>query len=398
MEIDLDRLAHLYCDELLNEVVPFWQEFSPDNEFGGYFSCLDPAGKVFDSDKFVWLQGRQVWMFAKLYNRVEKRPDWLAMARQGAEFLLEHGHDGRFDFYFRLDRQGRPLEQPHSIFSNTFAAIGFAELYFASNERKFADAALKTFQRVLDRQDAPEAPYGRGCAGVRDLKAFALPMILCNTVLEMEPLLGAGRVEQIGSEVADVILKQFYRPEFESLVEHVTPSGGFSDSFEGRLINPGHGIEAMWFLMDLGVRLQRREIVDKAVSITLSTLEKSWDREFAGIYYFLDCKGHPPEQLDWNQKLWWVHLETIVALLKGFQLTGSQKCWEWFETVHEYTWDHFRDQDRGGEWFGYLDRRGKVLLPIKGGKWKGCFHVPRALLQSWRILEDIAGTQLRSPR
>jgi N-acyl-D-glucosamine 2-epimerase len=29
-----------------------------------------------------------------------------------------------------------------------------------------------------------------------------------------------------------------------------------------------------------------------------------------------------------------------------------------------------------------------VLLPLKGGKWKGCFHVPRGMYQIWQILEQ----------
>ena len=38
-----------------------------------YFTCLDRQGNVFDTDKFIWLQGREVWMFSMLYNKVEKR-------------------------------------------------------------------------------------------------------------------------------------------------------------------------------------------------------------------------------------------------------------------------------------------------------------------------------------
>jgi N-acylglucosamine 2-epimerase len=30
-----------------------------------------------------------------------------------------------------------------------------------------------------------------------------------------------------------------------------------------------------------------------------------------------------------------------------------------------------------------------VLLTLKGGKWKGCFHVPRGLYQIWQILETL---------
>ena len=56
-----------------------------------------------------------------------------------------------------------------------------------------------------------------------------------------------------------------------------------------------------------------------------------WDKEYGGIYYFMDRKGCPPQQLEWDQKLWWVHIETLISLLKGYQLTGDKQCMEWFE-------------------------------------------------------------------
>ena len=54
--MDLKKLANQYKDELLNNVLPFWLEHSQDHEFGGYFTCLDREGNVFDTDKFIWLQ------------------------------------------------------------------------------------------------------------------------------------------------------------------------------------------------------------------------------------------------------------------------------------------------------------------------------------------------------
>ena len=92
-----------------------------------------------------------------------------------------------------------------------------------------------------------------------------------------------------------------------------------------------------------------------------------------------------PEQ----EKLWWVHIETLITMIKGYQLTRRPECLEWFNRVHDYVWSHFADPEHP-EWFGYLNRQGEVLLPLKGGKWKGCFHVPRGLFQCWRILEDLA--------
>lgn len=107
--IDFSVLKKQYKSELLNNVAPFWLSQSQDTEFGGYFTCLDRQGSVFDTDKFIWLQGRQVWLFAMLYNKVEKRQEWLECAIQGAEFLKKHGHDGNYNWYFSLTREGRRI-------------------------------------------------------------------------------------------------------------------------------------------------------------------------------------------------------------------------------------------------------------------------------------------------
>jgi N-acylglucosamine 2-epimerase len=208
-------------------------------------------------------------------------------------------------------------------------------------------------------------------------------MILCNLSLEIEHLLPEQLVDETIEKVLHEVMEVFYQPDSGLILENVKPDGSFSDSFDGRLLNPGHAIEAMWFIMELSVRLQKPELAEKAVEIVLRTLEYGWDKEFDGIFYFLDIKGNPPQQLEWDQKLWWVHIETLISLIKGYALTKNEQCLTWFEKVHDYTWSHFADPEHG-EWFGYLNRRGEVLLPLKGGKWKGCFHVPRGLYQVWK--------------
>ena len=106
--MDFKQLEKQYRDELLQKVVPFWLEKSQDKQYGGYFTCLDRQGNVFDTDKFIWLQAREVWLFSMLYNRVEKRQEWLDCAIQGAEFLKKYGHDGQLNWYVSLDQHGNP--------------------------------------------------------------------------------------------------------------------------------------------------------------------------------------------------------------------------------------------------------------------------------------------------
>lgn len=385
---DFKQLAEQYKSELLDKVIPFWLEKSQDKEFGGYFTCLDRDGSVYDTDKFIWLQGREVWMFATLYNKVEKRQEWLDCAIQGAEFLKKYGHDGNLNWYFSLDREGNPLVEPYNIFSYTFAVIAFGQLSIATGNAEYADIAKRTFDIVLSKVDNPKGKWNKVAAGARQLKSFALPMILCNVALEIEPLLEPDFLKRTIDTCIHEVMDVFYRPELGLIVEHLDTDGNLVDCFDGRLLNPGHAIEAMWFIMDLGKRLNRPELIEKAVRIALNEAEYGWDKEHGGIFYFMDRLGHLCQQLEWDQKLWWVHIETLITMLKGYQLTGNEECLKWFERVHEYTWSHFTDAEHP-EWYGYLNRQGEVLLPLKGGKWKGCFHVPRGLFQCWQILETL---------
>ncbi|UZD35639.1 n-acyl-d-glucosamine 2-epimerase [Capnocytophaga ochracea] len=389
--MDFKQLEKQYRDELLQNVIPFWLEKSQDKEYGGYFTCLDRQGNVFDTDKFIWLQGREVWLFAMLYNRVEKRQEWLDCAIQGAEFLKKYGHDGNLNWYFSLDRQGNPLVEPYNIFSYTFATMAFGQLSIATGNQEYADIAKRTFDIILSKQDNPKGKWSKAYPGTRSLKNFALPMILCNLALEIEPLLDEAFIEKTMDTCIHEVMDVFLRPELGGIVvENVNADGSLSDTFEGRQLTPGHAIEAMWFIMDLGKRLNRPELIEKAVQTTLKMIDYGWDKQYGGIYYFMDRKGCPPQQLEWDQKLWWVHIETLISLIKGYQLTGNKECLQWFEKVHHYTWEHFKDP-KHREWWGYLNRQGEVLLDLKGGKWKGCFHVPRGLYQVWKTIAMING-------
>ena len=408
--------AEKYRAALLEDVIPFWERHSIDREYGGYFTCLARDGSAFDTDKFIWLQARQVWTFAMLYNRLEPRPAWLEIAQHGADFLRAHGMDAAGNWYFALDRAGHPLVQPYNIFSDCFAAMAFGQLALATNDQAGADLALRTYHNILRRQNNPKGPYNKLVPGARPLKGFALPMILCNLTLELEALLPPDEVARTIETCVHEVMDVFLDAETGLIFENVAPDGAHVDSFEGRLLNPGHGLEAMWFIIDIARREMMQDaggkmqdagskgqdgrqrvgaqaLIDRATETILRILEFGWDKEYGGIFYFLDAQGHPPQQLEWDQKLWWVHLEALVALAMAYAETRRADVWAWYEKVHAYAWARFPDPELG-EWYGYLNRRGEVLLPLKGGKWKGCFHVPRALYRCWQEFERLPATNV----
>lgn len=389
MEYDFKALAELYKNALLNDVLSFWEKHSLDWQQGGYFTCLDREGKVYDTDKFIWLQNRQLWTFSMLYNQLEKRENWLKIAVHGANFLAQHGRDVDGNWYFALTREGQPLVQPYNIFSDCFAAMAFSQYALAGGEDWAKNVAMQAYNNVLRRKENPKGNYNKTYPGTRPMKALAVPMILANLTLEMEWLLPKETLENVLEMTVKEVMSDFLDQEQGLMYENVALDGSHINCFEGRLINPGHGIEAMWFIMDIAYRKNDMKTINQAVDVVLNILNFAWDSQYGGLYYFMDANGHPPQQLEWDQKLWWVHLESLVALAMGYRLTGREACWKWYQKMHDYTWSHFADPQYG-EWFGYLNRRGEVLLNLKGGKWKGCFHVPRALYLCWQQFEALS--------
>ena len=57
--------------ELTENILPFWMEHGLDREHGGVYTCLDRDGRLMDTTKSVWFQGRFGFIAAFAYNQIE---------------------------------------------------------------------------------------------------------------------------------------------------------------------------------------------------------------------------------------------------------------------------------------------------------------------------------------
>ena len=387
--MDFGDLARVHRDLLLEDVVPFWTRHSPDRECGGFFTFLDEDGSVYGTDKPIWLQGRIAWLFARLCNALEKREEWLELSRHGLEFLRRHGYDDDGRMFFLTTRDGRPLRKRRYVFSETFAAIAFAEYAKATGDAEAARMAAQTFDTAYRYHTTPGLLEPKEIQSTRPSKGHAMPMILlatANILREVDP-------RPIYDEVIDRSVREvfdhFCHPEFEALLETVGPNGEFIDTPEGRTMNPGHAIETSWFIMDIGRRRNDPALIEGGLRILDWMLRKGWDDRYGGILYFRDVLDRPSTQYEWDMKLWWPHTEALVACSMAYELTGDERWMEWYRKVHEWAFAHFPDP-KHGEWYGYLHRDGTVSHRLKGNGWKGPFHLGRSALLSWRTFERLA--------
>jgi N-acylglucosamine 2-epimerase len=184
------------------------------------------------------------------------------------------------------------------------------------------------------------------------------------------------------------IARDFIKPDLRVVMEVVGPTGEICDHFDGRLLNPGHSIEAAWFIMREARIQQRTDWRRLGVDMLRWMWARGWDREHGGLLYFTDVYNKPVQEYWHHMKFWWPHNEAIIATLMAHIETGEEDLAEMHRQVHEWTFRHFPDPEHG-EWFGYLDRFGQPTTELKGSMWKGPFHLPRQLLLCWKMLEEI---------
>ncbi len=376
----------IYRRELFERCIPFWEKHSVDNEFGGYFTCLDRDGSLFSTDKYMWLQGRAVWMFARLHNEVSQDKGWLELARQGADFIRKHGRNAEGRVYFSLDRQGRPIHIQRKIFSEVFYVMAMTEMARATGNQDYLEEAREVFWQIYDYWQHPGKLGRPQLAGARRMSSLAEPMVFLCLLEELNRLDQDSRFDGIEKQMTAIALRHYHRDR-GLVFEHVDPDGELIDTPQGRLQCPGHAIEMGWFLARLGRKNQDEELVGIATEIIDKSFDVGWDPDHGGLFYFLDTENRPPLQLEWNMKLWWPATEALYALLLAWSLTGEKRFLEKHDRMHDWAFERFSDPDHG-EWLGYLDRRGEPTHQLKGGEWKGFFHLPRALLYSIQLLEQ----------
>ena len=381
-------MAELYRAELMHNVVPYWAQHSPDPIHGGFFTCLDREWNLYDSGKWAWFQGRAVWMFSRLYRTAGGKDEWLELARNGLEFIQRHLFDPQGRMYSAVTADGSPRWAAKGLFSECFTVYGLAQYARAAGDAGALDSAQTLFSRVLEMADQPELD-GPRLPGQPPFVVHAVPMILLNLVQELRDATGGSEYDRVADEMLDRILRMHCHPERSAVFENVLPDGGLVDDPDGRVLNPGHAMESAWFILHEAQYRKDTDLRDRALQMIQWSLDAGWDDEFGGMLYFVDAQRYPSRYLQWDMKLWWVHLETLYALLCGYQMTGRADLLGWFERIHDWTWARFPDRDHG-EWYGYLRRSGEVSLPLKGSMWKGFYHVPRALLLIAELLDEMA--------
>jgi len=383
---DRASIARMYERLLLEDCLPFWFPACLDSTFGGFFSCLDQQGNPYESDKSLWAQGRMSWLLLRLHQVWKRDSRWFDWAESGLSFMSDHGFDQDGRMFFLLNKEGQALRKRRYAYSEAFAAIAYARYAQLTGQVDMAKKAEKLLRHFIHWNFDPDSQMEPKGTSTRPLIALGPYMIALVTAQELRAALEmSDTLNPIIDRMIEKILTCFVRPEEACVLEIATPEGHISPHIEGRTLNPGHAIEAAWFIMQEGAVRRQSEWIQAGAQMLQWMWDRAWDQDHGGLLYFTSLDGSPVQEYWHDMKFWWPHSETLIASTYAHLLTEDPRYADIHQKTHDWAFGHFQDVDHG-EWFGYLRRDGTVSNPAKGNLWKSAFHHPRSLMLCCEIL------------
>jgi len=391
--------------QLFGKYLPFWENGGHDAEFGGFMCSLHEDGTVENERKDIWYQGRGIWVYAYLYNEIDKDPKWLERARLARDFMVRYMHNGDGTWKTTVDRIGQPVEgieimRSDNIYGALFAAVGLIQYAKATGNERDLNLAKTSIRKSIERYErvdyAGVSSLFTEQGGLRSLgHAFMLAWVIPQMLeLEDDPLLRETLAAQL-----DALEHHFWNPDYGISNEFLFHDYSRIPGEAERMV-PGHSIEAQWMGMN-AVHL----ISGETARATLFAgrmrhlIEMSWDYVFGGTcdtayHVFATCEQPAGPVLD--TKTMWAQTEVVIGSLKAWEHTGEAWARDWFERSWSYLQRTMTTPY--GVWRQAVDRQGRDkqregISPYR----RGNFHQPRCLMYLIRSLERMAGEDQARP-
>ncbi len=388
--------------ELWEDIVPFWCDYGPDHEQGGFIGRLTNGREVVrDAPKGLILNTRILWTFSALFQ-VRPDPFFRELADRALEYFTERFVDPLYGgAYWLLDARGQVINNMKKIYGQAFVIYSLSEYFAAFGDSEALRLARETFDLIeKHNRDAVHGGYFEASnrnwtiaeqmrLSERDLnerKSMNTHLHLMEAYTNLYRVWPDPQLRQALQELLAVIRERIAEPHSHHFFLF------FDDEWHPRssAISFGHEIEASW-LLDEAVKVSGTEpspaVRELSVQLADTVLREGFAGDF-GIYSECSREGKCSASLQW-----WQQAEAVVGLLNAFQLCGEERYWRAALRAWEFIERHVVDR-RQGEWFYEITSERKPNLKLfKICEWKGPYHNTRACLEILRRLEKLNPNQ-----
>lgn len=370
-----------------------------DREHGGFLChCLPDSTRV-STKKRSWYQGRGLWLYAALYNRIEPDPRFLDIALDAARFIMRtapRGDELRPEWF---ERDGTLIGGPETeLYGDAYIAEGLAELSrIRGNEwaRAAARDIVMKCVRIYDsrpgfgeRADFWVSGYeetGSGPSVPRPRVPGYWMVLLRAATLLLER--GTDQdLEAISRRCVNAVMEHHRTPACRLVCEYTNHDSSRIEGRGGREVT-AHAIKVLWMVMEESLRRGDRSRFEEAAVMLKRHIVVLWDDVYGGLMLgYRDIEGAVAD----TTKALWVHAEALVGLLLVVQHTRQSWALTFFREIHRYLHDAFSLEASGSPlWIIYGPRVPSAAQQPSDRV--DLYHHPRELVLNLERLQGMTG-------
>lgn len=395
------------CRQILKtSLIDFYLPACVDREHGGYLESLRGGKFVPTGEKFLTMQGRQLWFFSTLAREGIEPQAARAAARSGAEFLEKHFRDRRHGGYFsKVTDAGQPRDPRKHVYLNAFAMYGLTAYHRATRDPAALAAAQDLFrvleEKAHDRQNGgyleffhedwrpitdPKEP---GYVGAIGTKTYNTHLHVLEAFAELYRAWPDPLLKQRLHELVVLNANTVRHPDFNCNIDGWRPDWRMVEDPRNLRASYGHDVECAWLTLDAAraLGLSPRALRGWAEALCAYSLKYGYDRRHGGFFY----TGPLGQPADDTRKEWWVEAEALVSMLEMAQLTGKREYYDAFEQTLDFVARH--QVAREGSWWATCTADGTPKGDQRSSPWHGAYHNGRAMLECAKRLEAMAKQQ-----
>ena len=397
----LPELRDRYRNDLFESVLPFWDAYGVDREHGGILCFLDYDGTCVDSNKFLWFQGRGIWVYSYLYNHFGQDSKYLETAKNIRDFVFENARQSDGWWADLLSKEGRVLK-PFSgdVYGMYFVAEGLQEYAKAAEDEEALDTAVGLVKKLHDFIEQPKFHHpGTPGQGIRPQGFWMVNLRIATQVLAQRD---DPKIRSIADQCIEAIIEKHYNPDIglnnELLNFDMSRVPG-----EERKSLFGHSIEILWMVMDEAKRRNDQSLWKLCADRIRHHLEVGWDHVYGGLIHMVnvDAGGYewPPDRpvgTDYDfryvgeyhyMKAMWALTEVLIAAMNVFEETGVEWASRFFGLAQESIDTQFTPKDKGlGGYVLFGDRQ---VTHHEHVARQDNYHPPRQLMFNIQSLDRL---------
>lgn len=348
-----EKLAEYYQSELMGRLIPNMEKFVVDHRRGGFMCEFDIATKVrLSTDKRAWYEGRGIWFYSFLYNRLEADDRHLGIAAQSKDFILPYIPEDKGFFPASFTREGQVISGQGDIFGNLYIAEGLLEYGRAAAEpayRAMGKDLLRKSLAICLEDGYRYAPF-KEVAGGRFLNHWMVMLWTASQALadEADPVM-----KEIADQCIDEALHRHLHAESGLLTDIWVPNRKAIADRQLESCNFGLSVQLLWMVMYEAERRQDPELFMRAARLFKHHITVAKDEVYGGYLGYLT---HIDGQQWRTDKILGLHEEILIGALFLVEHLNDDWAKQCADETFAYVRRHFVRQDYAF-WISSGDRK-----------------------------------------